>query len=109
MNVLNLNVFFQVIQYIMHLTCCIFMSNLDAKQVWRKNYEMFEFNYVRGQVRRTKQHVHVPQRKVAIVTIYWHCFMKLPSILLTSLLRYSRKNSVQAFLESGESLGTRRL
>ena len=47
---------------------CIFMSKLDAKQVWRKNYEMFEFNYVRGQVRCTKQHVHALQGKVAIVT-----------------------------------------
>ena len=26
-------VFFQVIQYTLHLTCCIFMSKLDAKQV----------------------------------------------------------------------------
>ena len=44
------------------------MSKLYAKQVWRKNYEMFEFNYVRGQVRCTKQHVRSLQGKVAIVT-----------------------------------------
>ena len=50
------------------LTGCIFIWKLDAKQVWRKNYEMFEFNYVRGQVRCTKQHVHALQEKVAIVT-----------------------------------------
>ena len=30
---LNMNVFFQVIQYTLHLTCFIFMSKLDAKQV----------------------------------------------------------------------------
>ena len=44
------------------------MSKLDAKQVRRKNYKIFEFNYVRAQVRCTKQHVHATQGKVAIVT-----------------------------------------
>ena len=41
---------------------------LDAKQVRKKNYEIFEFNYVRGQVRCTKQHANVLQGKVAIAT-----------------------------------------
>ena len=40
------------------------MSKLDAKQVWRKNYEMSEFSYVRGQVKCTKQHAHVLLEKV---------------------------------------------
>ena len=44
------------------------MSKLDAKQVSRKNYEMFEFNYVRGQMKCTKQHAHVLLGKVAIAT-----------------------------------------
>ena len=29
---------------------------------------MFEFNYVRGQLRRTKQHTHALQGQVAITT-----------------------------------------
>ena len=63
---LNINVLFQMIQYTSHLTCRIFVSKIDAKQVWKRNYEMFEFNYVRGQVRCTKQDTHVLQGKVAI-------------------------------------------
>ena len=44
------------------------MPKLDAKQVEGKSYEMFEFDYVRGQVRCTKQHVHAQKVKVAIAT-----------------------------------------
>ena len=52
-----MNVFFQVIQNTLCATNCIFMSKLDAKEVGRKNYEMFEFNYVKGQMKCAKQHL----------------------------------------------------
>ena len=89
-----------MIQYTLHLTFYVFMSKLDAKQVWRNNYEMFEFNYVREQMRCTKKHAHVLQGKVATATMHYQCFMKPPSILSTNLLWYPMEQPAQVLLDS---------
>ena len=51
-----------------HLDKALTFPRSIKKKVWRKNYEMSKFNYVRGYVRCTKQHARFLQGRVAIAT-----------------------------------------